>query len=753
MTLVKKNPSIKKRSYSRAGCDECKRRKMKCDETKPHCFNCTRLNKLCIYLVKPKFRFEKTEGPNDLKMVAELSPAGFHKFKSVPIKDLKKYSKGNHQSLYESSLLKDQQGFQASNGLPVRANAPQLVSKSSTAVAVSQVPQTLPVSQIVHPSLVQVPFQVGVNEDGNSLGSGSNLSIDDWKQLLDEAKVLVHDINDVSQIEDYSMPKDDFTEQLAYHPNTIDLNQFITPSLLAIPTDDDLSMTNTELIDRIIDHHGLKEPHVTYLKTLSTTNLSYHMFPFASSIESNEVVKLLLKYLHTCDYLLSSLLAISATFQFNQTGTKTHDTSRQEYTTLCLKLLNKAFSEHGVGSIMKHMIAMDIERLLLTVIILTSIFTSTSAIDKTNVMDSWKLHLKGARDLLVNYGELANSSYITSGLALAQTWFFSIESIAGLYSPNGGTLLDAKVNANTKDYLKKWFKTIAYFSELHNPAYHSALSRISMLTNLDHKHPNLQEFNLFCGFTILIVQLIEELISVLEFVRNNPNIQISPDRIAKVMSLIHLCYTTEIAPSFCRKTFVIPKYSPAHPEYTLSENKIHLPSSAYVKIDDNYCSWFDLSEQIRTDSMYLRFITTPGLLGLTREHPLVKLLVLKIINSFIFLKSKNSPSYEVDKSKVLIETANFYLSTESFDNRAIMIQSPFRLCSKLVDDNLDFEKLELFFLGLVKLGNGSALSALDLLYKYKTNWRTGISSIKNEGDRIGNSLDSNDAELEIIPFS
>jgi len=40
---------LRKRDYSRGGCRECKRRKIKCDETKPTCLQCTRLSKECAY--------------------------------------------------------------------------------------------------------------------------------------------------------------------------------------------------------------------------------------------------------------------------------------------------------------------------------------------------------------------------------------------------------------------------------------------------------------------------------------------------------------------------------------------------------------------------------------------------------------------------------------------------------------------------------------------------------------------------------
>ncbi|AGO10356.1 AaceriABL099Wp [[Ashbya] aceris (nom. inval.)] len=48
------NPRRTKRKYSRNGCTECKRRRMKCDEGKPICWQCSRLNRECNYILNAK---------------------------------------------------------------------------------------------------------------------------------------------------------------------------------------------------------------------------------------------------------------------------------------------------------------------------------------------------------------------------------------------------------------------------------------------------------------------------------------------------------------------------------------------------------------------------------------------------------------------------------------------------------------------------------------------------------------------------
>lgn len=44
--LMNKRRIIKRRT--RTGCLTCRKRRIKCDERKPHCFNCERLKKLCL---------------------------------------------------------------------------------------------------------------------------------------------------------------------------------------------------------------------------------------------------------------------------------------------------------------------------------------------------------------------------------------------------------------------------------------------------------------------------------------------------------------------------------------------------------------------------------------------------------------------------------------------------------------------------------------------------------------------------------
>lgn len=69
-STVKDSSGNMKRKYSRNGCTECKRRRIKCDETKPTCWQCARLNRECIYVLNLRNKKRKNK-----EMAARQRPA------------------------------------------------------------------------------------------------------------------------------------------------------------------------------------------------------------------------------------------------------------------------------------------------------------------------------------------------------------------------------------------------------------------------------------------------------------------------------------------------------------------------------------------------------------------------------------------------------------------------------------------------------------------------------------------------------
>jgi hypothetical protein len=554
---------------------------------------------------------------------------------------------------------------------------------------------------------------------------------------------------------------------------------------------------NSELIEQIIKQHNLVGPHAAYLRYLNNKGTSDSLFPFASSVENNEVVSILLKYSNNCPYLLSALLAMIATVEYNVTGKVVHGTSAQKYVSVCLKSLSQAFANSSLNKMNQFL--NDIERLLLTVILLTSIFASKTYKDEDNILNSWKTHLRGAKDLLVNYSVMAknqNRLGISGGLALARSWFFAIESLAVVTTRFGGTLHklrsqqrdddkesdedeikmkneeepdgedtfrkanDISIASSDEDVVDKnnrVFVDTGYFDGLHNPEYHDALVSSGLLVQT-----STSEFHLFAGFTVDFVCVIQEYASCLEFLKARSagaeeEYQVLAYSIAKLVSLIHKAHSVIVVPK-TSKTFVVPQDSPAHPKYPkIDPDRVELPESAFGKYFDyeteqtTYYSWFDVSQQARCDAIYLRLLLTKGFLSMSKESAILKEIINRILSCLFFVLPKKGINYTSRKSLVLAETENYFISSDLFDFRCYMIQSAFRLVTGVVEDEDSFEKLELFFTGIVKLGNGSATEALNNLRTRRDQIRTR-TEVMEAGEPTTEEMMVLDI-TDIVPFS
>lgn len=770
-------PKIKKRKYSRKGCKECKRRKIKCDESTPACDNCSRLNKICVYDQQPRFAhedFEPTIGeapesgpkgslkPKPLQMRfydhdMHLKP--LHAPAPMPLEYGSVYNGDTHNLRPDPFVTNGSNGSNGPSGSndtsPILKNDGMTLLSAANGPGVPLQPQSAVDTQMF--TLREPPMTM----------SPGALTNDDMQMLFDEASELVRDMNHLiapDMTESFMGPPPMLatnSDTLGHHIPTESIastlstgseerNQFQVDDFSAQIHEDayvspngigeHLLLSNLELIDRCIQENSLVEPHVTYLKTVTNTDISYHLFPFASLIEQNEVVKLLLTYSAFCPYLLTSLLAISATFQFNQTGKLLHDRARQKYVAVCLKSLRDAFTEHS-GFKNSAIFSSNIEKLLLTVLVLTSYFTATTCMLNDNLLWSWKAHLRGARDLLKNYSKIANSTFedlsifMSGGLALAKCWFFAIESSAALHSSIGGALLisakpadsptltDEEIYGNkpkqTLESEQSLFTDTGIFEYEVHPQYHDALMRVNMLC----LSSTLSEFNLYWGYTSKFVRVILLFCSVMETLRLN-NLKKAPHRwISHLVALNDGAVSDIIVPQVLLKTFIVPRTSNGHPEY-VGPDKITYPSANWASDlneegERNYYSWFDATQQLHSDSIFLRILTSDFFMQLPRTSLQVQELVRKIFDGSFFILSKSLPRYLKSQDTIVVESDKFYLSLRTFDIRCIMIQSVYRLLSGIVVEDDDFEKIELYFMGLVKLGNGSSLNSLDTLTRFK----------------------------------
>lgn len=712
-TSARAKTRIKKRKYSRKGCQECKRRKIKCDEALPECHNCTRLNKRCSY--------------DQGAMPSQTTPTS-----TLP--NPTTYDMDLRLKFYEPRTDEKVEPKWADPA----PRTPQNGTKPWTRKVTTD-EKTLPKTEI----LDLIP------PDGDI--SPHLLSTIDMQALLDEASVLVSDIHHNQAILGEAEVgrgryAAGFVSAVHYAPDTasnvslddpkLNLDEFlarihqdtcVSPSGVS----EQLRRLALELIDQCIAENELDSVHVTYLRTLSTTDFSFHVYPFASLIESNEVVKLLLTYAAKCPYLLTSLLAISATFQFNQTGKSKHDAARQNYILVCISKLSDAFAEH-LGFKDEALFASNIEKLLLTVLVLTSCFTATTSLLDDLLLLLWQAHHRGARDLLVNYSRVtkeraSQSLYMSGGLALAKCWFFAIESVAAIHSITGKTASTALkevlvVNPTDKflhmPELPVTTESLVYMeTAIHdfavNPSYHDALRRVNLIV----PSPTSSDFNMFWGVTSRFVRCLPHYNQVMAAMRDRGYSTVPVLWMLHLFSLTDEASRERVIPGTLLANYEVPILSRGHPDYEPQMDRLIFPSAAFVRDEGRVLSWFDITHQFHCLHLTLKLLVLPFFLALPRTHPQVQELALKMLDGAVFIKKKPVPPDQV--SAVVCESDHYYLSRPTFDNRCIMIQSIFRLVMGVVADEDGFERVELFFMGLVKLGNGSSLGSLDVVARFR----------------------------------
>jgi hypothetical protein len=95
--------------YSKGGCKECKRRKIKCNEAKPSCWQCQRLSKLCQYPPikerKTPLHKKKNNLAADLRQSEILNQA--HDAESLPAVHTTRGSDTSVHDLVDNSMALD----------------------------------------------------------------------------------------------------------------------------------------------------------------------------------------------------------------------------------------------------------------------------------------------------------------------------------------------------------------------------------------------------------------------------------------------------------------------------------------------------------------------------------------------------------------------------------------------------------------------------------------------------------------------
>lgn len=717
---------ILKRKYSRKGCLECKRRKIKCDEAQPVCGNCFRVKFPCVYPLATRGNRARTPKEEQELWMGQPAPL---------VAEMPLVAMPGQVPRAPPALI---------SGPPISGPPPISEGVSAISGGISGTdfnPISGPLHAVQEPLQAHIPQLPGqmphIPQMPQLLQDANGRMM--FENVFDDANTLVHNLadfdilgaaNDVSRPSTLSLSTPDASHLKPFHLNIIlnepkddlfnedELREYLqngtdiekNPELALLWSEFNLLMadpavpalSNEQLVEKISANYKLLPAEHEYFKHILIRELFLFIFPFAPLTPDNQVMQVLLEYLMVFKYLVYALIALLALCLFNITKEKKHEQYQKKATAVCMKLLVAAFADlkNNENSLW------HIEGLILTVLLLTMLFCDMIFVDTVAVPISWTAHLNKARSLLIKYNTVKTAVYLNKpdlpGISIARLIFFAYDCMSKFSVP--------LLKITRYDLHDLWMLSGEANEELANAA---ILQKLGILVA---PTPTELGFNLLTAFPTGLFRIIYKVLDVVASINEKLIPQNStPQAVADIIGSISQAMQQRVVPNVqLHNTFLIEPANPAHPDFQ-GPNKIRLPLSLYGKDTDNpaetlYYSWCDVALRSQMLFLYLRVVTSEGLLLLHRKHPIIQALVLQTLDLMFFLKPKLDPHYSPQIA--VAESENYWLSKLLFDFRAIMIQLPFRLALDLTDEDDDFEKLELYFRGLVKFGAGSCMESV-----------------------------------------
>lgn len=577
---------ISKRKYSRNGCTECKKRRMKCDEGKPSCWQCTRLNRECVYILNPKNKKRKPRvgknAGNSTKHSAAKQKTAKHKCASPTLEptSVQAHCHSSHtsNSPLEASI----------------ASATDLSSGKTTPAPTSSLP---------------------ANELPNLIPAGNVNAYD--------ANLLIQNLNDIVNMKlNDSLINEDL--------KTIDFSELDIPELNVVSAQSSYSTVPISfLVDNIITFNTdlksfkLGGVHDNYLKVFYYDCLD-SIAPFFQD-QGNPLRDILLSFARKESYLLSAILAVGGSIAHRKSANVEDEKAYCAYLSHCLTLLSEQFqNENNVIN--------KIEPIILTVIMLTwdCIYTMNS---------QWRSHLKGVTELFkkINSG---NSSKV---LNVAKCWFKVIETFASISTVLGGSLvqendLDAIFDPYDYQYVDslKFLNIMTPLNEFnllrgHKEDFDLVIKEVFKALNII-RHSEKSYFSEEEG-------LFDKNLDYLLW--SNPNTDLFKEQLSyfKTQKIL-VEIDKQLEYEFIDKSGIIPITSQSHPSNSkIVDNAVDLvtlTSGEQIAI-----SWYDISHQTQVLSFLL--IVLLKLLGIPKESITIQQVVKKITGFFKFLDSDNPP--------------------------------------------------------------------------------------------------------------
>lgn len=512
----------RKRDYSRGGCRECKRRKIKCDESKPTCLQCTRLSKECAYpkvgerVLRVSKRYLQTnpptiEAPKPFTIQVYQGPDFVRKRRESNeiMKWENKHDSPEKYTESEGSSRNDSNGEDEKNEKmdPKDPRDPKNPTTESTINPINEpikeilkngnnITKELPINppndippHSDHPysNLMPQPNDIlphnvhsATNSDTHSNNelhtelpsfhnelpseyisnsrNGSIISRDSVRSRPDNSllprpfstspssssifdnlynhedlDVIAHDLNSI--VNDI-MFQSNFDQSFVDN-NINKFSQNLLSQNLYEEAQEEVEIDDRDKISKHVTIDGLKV-NLTHEKLYLEDffhDFAMQILPFGSYDKKlnkyfNPIRDTILTYASSEPFLLAAVLAQGARTSYIKNKLQRDQEAYASFLSTCLQLLGPALTRNRDKKV-KDDLTSNIECILLTVLLLTSA-------NATTTKQSWRPHLKGAKDIILK----ATNSKIKQSktLILCKVWFIDFEVLAGTSSNLGGTL-------------------------------------------------------------------------------------------------------------------------------------------------------------------------------------------------------------------------------------------------------------------------------------------------------------------------
>ncbi|CUM66505.1 uncharacterized protein PRCAT00004171001 [Priceomyces carsonii] len=373
----------KKRHYSRLGCLECKKRRLKCDEIKPKCTHCVKYLKQCLY----------------------LHPVKFSKLRTVVLEDAMFVP-------YSTEQKTNQKDKRRARILPQTISKVNVDNTRAIAKDMKVGPKN-PYMTLNFDENKQKLIESQEDIDSMYKSTAQNFLADVLSEvdqlLLDEVSLLTHGlsdnmtfINDLELLNEALSPRDIFFD--VGHPES------------------EIIEANDARIQHLIASHDKIADHKNYLR-LFQDKYSLWIMPFSSESE-NVCSSILLGRALKFPFLAFAIISMTARYESFCHGDPTDKYYQKYYFKLCCEDFSRIFK-------VKSHIPEYIEPLILTTLLLV-----TDSVAFVN--GNWRSHLKAAQVLFAKYVDIYKKT--SAAILLSTIWFATFELLAVGVNPVGGSI-------------------------------------------------------------------------------------------------------------------------------------------------------------------------------------------------------------------------------------------------------------------------------------------------------------------------